>query len=102
MVDGNEVLISSMTLFIASTIVIIFSPTMQWFNICRLFQGIGGTGGIVLSRSIATDYYSGRELAKILAIIGAINGIAPVVSPVAGGLSIKLMISDKISNLCSI
>lgn len=82
----KSVLISSMTLFIASTIVIIFSPTMQWFNICRLFQGIGGAGGIVLSRSIATDYYSGRELAKILAIIGAINGIAPVVSPVAGGL----------------
>lgn len=38
-----------------------------------------------MSRSIATDYYSGRELTKILAIIGAINGIAPVVSPVAGG-----------------
>ncbi len=82
----KPVLISSMILFIVSTIVILFSPTMQWFNICRLFQGIGGAGGIVLSRSIATDYYSGRELAKILAIIGAINGIAPVVSPVAGGL----------------
>ncbi len=82
----KSVLISSMILFIVSTIVIIFSPTMQWFNICRLFQGIGGAGGIVVSRSIATDYYSGRELAKILAIIGAINGIAPVVSPVAGGL----------------
>lgn len=82
----KPVLISSMILFILSTIVILFSPTMQWFNVCRLFQGIGGAGGIVLSRSIATDYYSERELAKILAIIGAINGIAPVVSPVAGGL----------------
>ncbi len=82
----KSVLITSMILFIVSTVVILFSPTMQWFNVCRLFQGIGGAGGIVLSRSIATDYYSGRELAKILAIIGAINGIAPVVSPVAGGL----------------
>lgn len=82
----KSVLIVSMILFIVSTVVIIFSPTMQWFNICRLFQGIGGAGGIVLSRSIATDYYSGRELAKILAIIGAINGIAPVISPVVGGV----------------
>lgn len=82
----KPVLISSMILFIVSTIVILFSPTMEWFNACRLFQGIGGAGGIVLSRSIATDYYSGRELAKTLAIIGAINGIAPVVSPVVGGL----------------
>ncbi len=82
----KSVIISSMILFMASSIVILFSPTMEWFNVCRLFQGIGGAGGIVLSRSIATDYYEGRELAKILAIIGAINGIAPVVSPVVGGV----------------
>ncbi len=56
----KPVLVSSMILFIVSTIVILFSSTMEWFNVCRLFQGIGGAGGIVLSRSIATDYYSGR------------------------------------------
>lgn len=82
----KPVLLTSLLLFAASTIVILFSPTMEWFNVCRLFQGIGGAGGIVLSRSIATDYYSGRELAKTLAIIGAINGIAPVASPVIGGV----------------
>lgn len=82
----RPVLLASMILFAASTVVILFSPTMEAFNLCRLFQGIGGAGGIVLSRSIATDYYSGRELAKMLAIIGAINGIAPVVSPVVGGV----------------
>lgn len=37
------------------------------------------------SRSVATDKFSGRELAKAMAIIGAINGIAPVAAPVAGG-----------------
>lgn len=82
----KPILLASLILFSASTIIILFSPTMEWFNICRLFQGIGGAGGIVLSRSIATDYYSGRELAKTLAIIGAINGIAPVASPVIGGI----------------
>lgn len=51
----------------------------------RVVQGIAGAGGIVISRSIAADKYSGRELAKMLAIIGAINGVAPVAAPVAGG-----------------
>lgn len=82
----KPVLLVSLLLFAVSTVVILFSQTMEWFNICRLFQGIGGAGGIVLSRSIATDYYSGRELAKILAIIGAINGVAPIASPVIGGI----------------
>lgn len=82
----KPVLTASLLVFSIATIAILFSPTMEWFNVCRLFQGVGGAGGIVLSRSIATDYYSGRELAKTLAVIGAINGIAPVASPVAGGI----------------
>lgn len=35
---------------------------------------------------MATDVYSGRELAKMLAVIGAINGIAPVTAPIIGGV----------------
>lgn len=77
---------SALMLFLLSTVACIFSPSIQWFNLCRFFQGLGGAGGVVLSRSAATDCYSGRELAKTLAIIGAINGIAPVTAPVIGGL----------------
>lgn len=82
----KAVLISAMLLFAASTIASIYSPNIDFFNFCRFLQGLGGSGGIVLSRSIATDCYSGRELAKTLAIIGAVNGIAPVTAPVIGGL----------------
>ncbi len=82
----KPVLVSAMLLFSVSTIVSIYSPTIEFFNICRFLQGLGGSGGIVLSRSVATDCYSGRELAKMLAVIGAVNGIAPVTAPVVGGI----------------
>ena len=82
----KSVLVASMILFSVSTIAAIYSPSIEFFNVCRFLQGLGGSGGIVLSRSVATDCYSGRELAKILAIIGAVNGIAPVTAPVIGGL----------------
>lgn len=82
----KAVLVSAMVLFAISTIASIYSPDINFFNICRFLQGLGGSGGIVLSRSVATDCYSGRELAKTLAIIGAVNGIAPVTAPVIGGL----------------
>ena len=77
---------ASLVMFLAATLACILSTSIEWFNICRFFQGLAGAGGVVLSRSIATDCYSGRELAKTLAIIGAINGIAPVTAPVIGGL----------------
>lgn len=77
---------AALVLFLVSTVACIVSPNIECFNLCRFFQGLGGAGGVVLSRSVATDCYSGRELAKTLAIIGAINGIAPVTAPVIGGL----------------
>lgn len=69
----KAVLVSAMILFAVSTVVSIYSPSIEFFNICRFLQGLGGSGGIVLSRSVATDCYSGRELAKMLAIIGAVG-----------------------------
>lgn len=82
----KPMLMASMILFAISTVAAIYSPNIEFFNVCRFLQGLGGSGGIVLSRSVATDCYTGRELAKTLAIIGAVNGIAPVTAPVIGGL----------------
>ena len=76
----------AMWLFIASTVCCLFAQSIQQFVAFRLIQGIAGAGGIVIARSIATDNFSGRDLAKMLAIIGAINGIAPVVAPIIGGV----------------
>lgn len=78
-------LIVAMCLFLISTLGCIYSATIMQFVGWRLVQGIAGAGGIVISRSIATDKYSGKELAKMLAVIGAINGVAPVAAPIAGG-----------------
>ena len=78
-------LLAAMLLFIVSTVCCLFSSTIESFIFFRLIQGVAGAGGIVISRSIATDLFTGKDLAKVMAIIGAINGVAPVASPVLGG-----------------
>lgn len=82
----RPVLTLSLCLFCAATVLCIFSVDIEMFLVMRLFQGLGAAGGIVLSRSIAADLYSGRELAKMMAVIGAVNGVAPVAAPVIGGV----------------
>lgn len=77
-------LLISMWLFLLSTLAVIFAPNIYVFNAIRFIQGLAGAGGIVLSRSISADLYSGRELAKFLAIIAAVNGVAPVCAPIIG------------------
>lgn len=82
----RPLLIAGMTLFLLSTLGCVYSRTAMQFVGWRLVQGIAGASGIVISRSIATDKYGGRELAKMLGIIGAINGVAPVAAPMGGGV----------------
>lgn len=79
-------LIGSTMLFIVSAVASIFATSIHIFNLCRLFQGIGASAGYFLAKTIPADVYAGRPLAKIMAIVGAINGIAPAASPVIGGL----------------
>lgn len=82
----KRLLILSMLLFAFASVLCVFSPNIYLFNFMRLFQGIGGAGGIVLSKSIATDLFFGMDLQSFMAILGAINGIAPVTAPVIGGV----------------
>ena len=81
----KPVLYFSMAVFMAAAAISIFSPGIVFFLICRLFQGLGGAGAILLSRAIPADRFSGRSLAQIMALVGAINGIAPVGGPLLGG-----------------
>lgn len=82
-------LMCSLLLFVAASAVCIFSPNIQFFLVCRFLQGVGASGGYLLARTIPADIYGGRTLAKMMAVIGAINGFAPASAPVLGGLLAK-------------
>lgn len=81
----KPILIISLIIFVLSSGLSLFSKNITFFIICRLFQGLGAGGAMVLSTSIPADIYMGRQLAKVMAIIGAINGVAPAFGPVVGG-----------------
>jgi DHA1 family bicyclomycin/chloramphenicol resistance-like MFS transporter len=78
-------LFASFVLYLLSTAGCIFSPSIAALVVFRLLQGLGAAGSIVLARSIAADLFSGHDLLKFLALIAAVQGIAPIAAPVAGG-----------------
>lgn len=79
-------LTAAMVMFLGATAGCIFAGNIWQFIVMRLFQGLAGSGGVVLSKSIATDKYRGRELTVTMSVISAINGVATVAAPVAGGI----------------
>lgn len=80
------ILVLSMLMFAVASVLCIFSPNIYVFNLARIFQGVAGAGGIVISKSIATDLFHGKELADFMALLGFINSIAPVCAPIVGGV----------------
>lgn len=81
----KHLLVASMALFALASVLCVLAPNIVVFNAMRFFQGLAGAGGVVLSKSIATDMFTGKELSDFMAILGAINGIAPVLAPIVGG-----------------
>ena len=57
-------LILSLALFIVSTVACLYARDIHSFLICRFIQGFAGAGGLVISRSIVTDLYTGSSLEK--------------------------------------
>lgn len=81
----KPVLIFSLVLFLFAAGACIFSRTLEFFLICRLFQGIAASVGYFLARTIPADIFQGYPLARFMSVIGAINGLAPASAPVLGG-----------------
>ena len=82
-------LILSMALFIVSTLACLFAWNIESFVFFRIFQGIAGAGGVVISKSVAADLYQGKALNDFFSLLMVINGLAPIVAPVLGGFIMR-------------
>src|SRR5699024_12294352 len=52
----------------------------------RFNQGLSGAAGIVIARAASRDMYTGKELTKFIAMLALVNGAAPILAPLLGGI----------------
>ncbi len=79
----------SLLLFILASIGCALSTNIYLLIAGRLIQGFAGAGGAVLSRAIARDHFEGSDLTRMLVLVLAISGVAPIIAPVLGGLQLS-------------
>lgn len=79
-----------LALFVLATAGCMLSTHILPFVAFRLLQGLTGASGLVISKVIIADSFSAADLAKYFAILAAVQGAAPIVAPVAGGLAFSL------------
>lgn len=52
----------------------------------RLVQGLCGASGMVIGRAVISDVARGKEAAKAFSLLMIVQGVAPVIAPLAGSL----------------
>ncbi len=62
------------------------APTIELLILARLIQGLGYGATIVLARAVIPDLAAGEQAARAFALLMTIQGVAPILAPVAGGL----------------
>jgi DHA1 family bicyclomycin/chloramphenicol resistance-like MFS transporter len=78
-------LLISILLFAVSSLLCALAPNIVILVIARFLQGFTAAAGVVISRAVVRDVFSGRELTKFFALLMVINAVAPMAAPMAGG-----------------
>jgi DHA1 family bicyclomycin/chloramphenicol resistance-like MFS transporter len=82
----RPVLLTALVLFCAGNVICAAAPTIEVLIAARAIQAMGGSGAIVVARTIVRDLYSGERAGRELSLMGTIMGIAPIVAPLIGGV----------------
>lgn len=78
-------LLVSLALFAISSLFCALAPNITALVVARFLQGFTAAAGLVISRAVVRDVFSGRELTKFFALLSVINAVAPMVAPMSGG-----------------
>ncbi|MFJ7970718.1 multidrug effflux MFS transporter [Psychrobacillus sp. NPDC096389] len=79
-------LVSTLIVYVIASVLCALSTDIWLFIVFRFVQGVTGAAGIVIARASARDLYSGKDLTKFIALLALVNGAAPILAPLAGGI----------------
>lgn len=63
-------------LFVLATAGCMLSARISTFILFRLLQGVTGAAGLVISKAIITDSFTGQDVARYFAVLAAVQGVA--------------------------
>ncbi|WP_117149139.1 MULTISPECIES: Bcr/CflA family multidrug efflux MFS transporter [Paraliobacillus] len=84
-IGRRKPLLIFLSLYLLASLVCSVAPNIYALLASRFVQGFAAAGGLVISRAIVRDLYSGRELTKFFATLMLVGNLGPIIAPIAGG-----------------
>jgi DHA1 family bicyclomycin/chloramphenicol resistance-like MFS transporter len=86
----RRLLIGSILVMTVASIACALTPSITVMAAARFLQGFSGGWAMVVGRAVVVDVATGARLVRVLNVIAAVGGIAPIVGPLLGGLILQL------------
>ncbi|MEN6577654.1 MAG: multidrug effflux MFS transporter [Phycisphaerales bacterium] len=85
----RPVLLAGLTLFTGATVACSMATNVVQLIVFRILQGIGAAGPSSMCMAICRDRYEGPQRKHILAWVGIILGLAPMIAPSIGAAMLR-------------
>jgi MFS family permease len=82
----RPIYISSIMLFAAGSLIMVFGTNPMWLFVGRAVQGFGGAGIFPVAVKVIGDVFPPEKRGGALGLLGAVFGLAFLIGPVLGGL----------------
>ncbi|HEX8346322.1 MAG TPA: multidrug effflux MFS transporter [Actinoplanes sp.] len=86
----RRLLIASIALMTVASIVCALTPSIGIMMAARFVQGFAGGWAMVIGRAVIVDLARGAQLVRVLNVIAAVGGIAPIVGPLLGAVILQV------------
>ena len=83
-------LVAAIVLMSVASIVCALTPSIGVMMVARFVQGFTGGWAMVIGRAVIVDLATGARLIRVLNVIAAVGGIAPILGPLLGAVILQL------------
>jgi len=83
-------LLAAVMVMTAASVVCALTPTIGIMMAARFGQGFAGGWAMVIGRAVIVDLATDARLVRVLNVVAAVSGIAPVVGPLVGAAILQL------------
>lgn len=74
-----------LALFIAASVLCMFSRDIRWLVFMRFIQAVAGCAAGISAMAMVRDFFPVHETAKIISLLILILGVSPLLAPTVGG-----------------
>src|SRR5437764_8777664 len=82
-------LLVGLAAYALASLLSVVAPSVYVLVALRFIQGLAGAAGIVIARAVVRDLHSGVAAARFFSLLMLVNGLAPILAPIFGGLLLR-------------